>query len=60
MRTITVFVAGMIVGWLIAPDKGANTRSSLRKVFSRLKGGDENGQGLVDASVSSDDVLRNQ
>ena len=57
MRTLTIFVLGMLAGWMIAPDKGSNTRNSLRKVIDRFTG-EERGGGLVDTSTTSDKVLR--
>lgn len=57
MRTLTIFVAGMIVGWLVAPDTGAHTRSSLRKFINRFSG-EGKGEGLEETSITSEDVLR--
>jgi hypothetical protein len=56
MRTLTIFVLGMLAGWMIAPDKGSNTRNSLRKFMDRFTG-DEDGGGLVNTSITSDKVL---
>jgi len=57
MRTLTIFVAGMIVGWLVAPDTGAHTRNSLRKFINRFSGEDKD-EGLEKTPITSDDVLR--
>lgn len=45
MRTLTVFVTGIVVGLLIAPDKGSNTRRDLSRFLYALKGGNNNSSG---------------
>ncbi len=38
MKTLKVFVAGIVFGILFAPHKGTKTRRKLSKVFSDYKG----------------------
>ena len=59
MRTLTIFIAGIIVGMLIAPDKGENTRNSLKNFVDKFKGEGDTGNGLTGTSITSNDVIRN-
>lgn len=55
MRILTVFVAGVIVGLLVAPDKGENTRRELSKLLAFFSGGDDD--NLDEDLITSDDVI---
>ena len=55
MRTLTVFVAGIIAGLLIAPDKGSNTRREVSKFIDALKGGNNNSS--KEHLVTSEEVI---
>ena len=59
MRTLTIFIVGVIAGMLIAPDKGENTRNNLKSFVDKFKGEGEQGNGLTNTSITSNDVIRN-
>lgn len=54
MRILTVFVTGIIVGLLVAPDKGVNTRRELSRFIALFTGEDEE---TDKRPITSDDVI---
>jgi gas vesicle protein len=53
MRTLTILAVGVVIGLLIAPDSGVNTRKDLSKFLDAIKGRHPN----ANDNVTSDDVI---